>query len=144
MNTTSTKQLSAPQRAKIPRCTESDGLGASLMAVRCAWCDCSMGAKVCAPAQAGLVSHGICPACAVDMRADFDRSRGLSCAVSSATAGRDRRNLIDAASGQGACPAPLPVAWAGSPAEPSEHACGALGVPAGPAASVTFNGDHNL
>lgn len=109
-------------------CRESDGLGASLMAVRCAWCGRSLGAKVCAPSEAGKTSHGICPSCAVDMRADFDRSRGLP----------------DVASGQGACPAPLPVDWAGSPPEPSEHACGALGVPAGPAASVTFNGDHNL
>jgi hypothetical protein len=44
-------------------CREDDGLGASLMAVVCAWCAAPMPAKVCAPAEAGKVSHGMCQAC---------------------------------------------------------------------------------
>ncbi len=42
---------------------ESDGLGADLMPVVCAWCSRSLGAKVCRPEEAGQVSHGICPEC---------------------------------------------------------------------------------
>lgn len=103
-------------------CRESDGLGASLMAVVCAWCGTSLGANVCAPSEAGKSSHGICKACAIDMRADFDRSRGHSDA-SSCTA-RPRctgANGIDA----------RPISGASTPA-------------VDPAASVTFNGDKNL
>ena len=45
------------------RTVETDGVGAELMPVVCAWCSVKMGAKVCEPAMAGKVSHGICPAC---------------------------------------------------------------------------------
>lgn len=30
----------------------------------CAWCETVLGERVCEPAQAGTVTHGICPACA--------------------------------------------------------------------------------
>lgn len=140
-------------------CRESDGIGAALMPVVCAWCGRPMGAKVCVPAMAGQTSHGMCRECLTKKKADFDRKRGLSCAVSSATAGRDRRNFTEAPS----CPAELRrngETGAGSPIQPSEHAAplstavdpvhvpsspsldGNTGM-AGPGASVTFNGDHN-
>ena len=47
----------------IPQCVESDGIGAALMPVVCAWCRVPLGAKVCAPAMSGKVSHGMCEAC---------------------------------------------------------------------------------
>ena len=31
--------------------------------VECAWCNCDMGLKPCAPEAEGRVSHPICPAC---------------------------------------------------------------------------------
>ena len=34
------------------------------MARVCAWCDAHQGTTSCAPAQDGLVTHGICPTCA--------------------------------------------------------------------------------
>ena len=106
----------------IPLCRESDGIGASLMAVVCAWCGADLGAKVCAPSEAGKTSHGICPKCAADMRAQFDRACGRS-DVASCT---DRpvcirENRVDA----------RPISGASTPA-------------VDPAASVTFNGDKNL
>lgn len=85
-----------------------------------------MGAKVCEPALAGQVSHGICDKCAADMRAQFDRSRGRS----------------DAASGQGAGRAPARVTGTTRPDlanRPGEHAASV-----GPAASETFNTSPNL
>lgn len=45
------------------RIVETDGLGADLMGVVCAWCKKDMGTKVCVPEMAGKVSHGICPEC---------------------------------------------------------------------------------
>jgi hypothetical protein len=53
----------AGQARRVQAPIESDGLGASLMAVRCGWCGANIEAKVCEPAMAGKVSHGICPAC---------------------------------------------------------------------------------
>ena len=67
----------AAQAAEANR--ETDGIGVSLMPMVCCRCGRSLGAKVCAPAMAGKISHGMC--------------RGGSCAVSSATAGRDRQNF---------------------------------------------------
>lgn len=52
--------MSTPSPVRI---IETDGLGAELMPVVCAWCKAPMGAKVCVSAVRGMVSHGICPAC---------------------------------------------------------------------------------
>lgn len=52
--------MSAPDRS-----VETDGIGASLMSVVCAWCKKPLGAKVCVPSMAGQVSHGICEGCRV-------------------------------------------------------------------------------
>ena len=45
------------------RIVETDGIGALLQAVVCAWCKTPMGAKVCEASMAGRISHGLCPAC---------------------------------------------------------------------------------
>jgi hypothetical protein len=78
---------------------ESDGLPAVLVRRVCAWCQAEMGAVVGSPGQEDLVTHGMCPVCVERMEAELpglphnslpvacDR---LSCAVGSATAGRDR------------------------------------------------------
>lgn len=54
------------------RTLETDGLGAALMPVVCAWCRQPMGAKVCEAAMAGMVSHGICPGCVAIERAKLN------------------------------------------------------------------------
>jgi len=85
------------------------------MLLRCAWCDTEMGSRPCAADQDGLTSHGICRTC-VDRQMEitpesFAPVEGAgSCAVSSATAGRDRHSSFDV--GQGAEPS------RGAPAEP--------------------------
>jgi hypothetical protein len=50
------------------RIIETDGVGANLMKVVCAWCKKDLGAKACVPEMVGKISHGICPACADGLR----------------------------------------------------------------------------
>jgi hypothetical protein len=57
---------------------QSDGVGVSLQKVVCSSCSRDLGAAVCRPALINLVALEVCP----------------SCAVSSATAGRDRPSLV--------------------------------------------------
>ena len=37
----------------------------------CAWCRASLGTAPCDPANAGLVSHGICATCAARLEAEL-------------------------------------------------------------------------
>jgi hypothetical protein len=101
---------------------ESDGSGAPLMAVVCAWCQASLGAVVCAPAMAGQTSHGICPACKERVLGTLPDTPGSSCAVSSATAGRDRHSF-DAASPLARCETTAPLGEKGivAPSPQPEH-----------------------
>lgn len=50
-------------------CRESDGIGATLQKVVCAWCGKGLGAQACVPEMANTVSHGMCPACSAEQRA---------------------------------------------------------------------------
>lgn len=85
----------------------------------CAWCGRGMGSVPCAPRQDGQTSHGICEQCearqqARDVTADTFAPCGAgSCAVSSATAGRDR-HTPDAST--------APDATRGAPAFPAAAA----------------------
>lgn len=45
---------------------ESDGIGAALQRVECAWCGAFIKAQVCVPSMADEVSHGMCLPCADD------------------------------------------------------------------------------
>jgi hypothetical protein len=72
---------------------ESDGIGATLLRRVCGWCQAEMGVVAGSPDQAGEITHGICPACAERMTNELPGTPRLSCAVGSATAGRDRHNL---------------------------------------------------
>jgi hypothetical protein len=58
--------------ALIP-CRDDDGLGAPMAPVVCSWCNRNMGAKVCAPDQAGKITHSVCPGC----RAGLERETSL-------------------------------------------------------------------
>lgn len=70
---------------------ESDGLPAVLVRRVCAWCKTDMGVAVGSPGQENAISHGMCPSCQARIVAELP---GVSCAVSSATAGRDRHSLV--------------------------------------------------
>jgi len=48
-----------PRRRAIPEAAPPD-----VLAVVCAWCGAAMAFRPIAPAQRGLVSHGLCPDCA--------------------------------------------------------------------------------
>jgi hypothetical protein len=90
---------------------ETSGLPVVLVPRICAWCRSNMGAVACETADRDAVTHGICPACAARMLAELP---GVSCAVSSATAGRDRQTLppgapSSAAAVAGVCPMISPV-----------------------------------
>lgn len=54
-------------------CAESNGIGASLMPVVCAWCGAKKGAKVCENWDGRSVSHGMCRPCAVRNMAALPR-----------------------------------------------------------------------
>jgi hypothetical protein len=71
-----------------------DGLGVPMCAVVCAWCKAPMGAKACLPHQVNRVSHGMCSSCERGMLSDPALVDPISCAVGSATAGRDRHSLV--------------------------------------------------
>jgi hypothetical protein len=66
------------------------------MRVVCAWCGAALGQRACEPEKDGEVTHGICPTCKARQLGDVTQESFApvgagSCAVSSATAGRDRR-----------------------------------------------------
>ena len=128
---------------------ESDGLGADLMRRECSWCKKNMGAVPCLPHQVDGVTHSVCEECrdGIAKALDFPASP-VSCAVSSAPAGRNRQQFE--AGGQ---PSPRNVAASplvqpspGSSALSGEtgtaahgHKPSALEHPSGsPAASFTF------
>lgn len=117
----------AARAAQVNR--DTDGIGAPLMAVVCAWCGKHLGAIVCTPAQAGMTSHGICPPCKERVLGTLPGRPDSSCAVSSATAGRDR-HLFDAASPLARSETSMPLGETGNTTPPigtavaSEHGSG--------------------
>lgn len=81
------------RRAQAP--IESDGIGAVLVRRVCAWCQGDMGVVAVRDSRmANKTTHGICPACARRLTDELPGAPRLSCAVGSATAGRDRHSLV--------------------------------------------------
>lgn len=101
------------------------------LAIVCAWCATKAEADAQAAAAGLEVSHGICPACAERMMPAPGAAREItpdaftpelpafSCAVGSATAGRDRRTFDAAGKGR------LAAARTGAPARPGPTTPGA-------------------
>lgn len=79
----------AARAAGIDR--ETDGQPAVLVKRVCGWCKCDLGVAIGSPGQEKAISHGMCSSCQARLLAELP---GVSCAVSSATAGRDRHSLV--------------------------------------------------
>ncbi len=91
---------------------ESDGIGGAFMLRVCAWCKADMGRAPCDPADAGKVTHGMCPACKRRLIAELPGvPHPAGCPGKLNFDGGNPGSASSAAAGQVATPLPSPLFW---------------------------------